>query len=301
MKKTIFFLALITGLLVACERDVDVKLPPHDKKLVVHAQQAQDRFFQIRIGHSLGITEPVNYQNNEQYNVPDAQVLLKQNGAVWDTLHYNTVSRAYEGSKPALLGYRYDVEAAAPGFDKAEGSSAFPPLVRPFRVQLKRNVRVEQDRGPQDEISVTFADDGAATNQYLFRIRRAGGSFADCVFTNDKDVERLVYSEPFYTSECLDGDRLLVSDKNFNGATKTIVFYVNTYEMEAYADQQGNTLRPVLELLHINDDYFRYMKSVNAYDNAQDNPFAEPTNIITNVKNGYGFFTTFAQAADTLQ
>lgn len=152
-----------------------------------------------------------------------------------------------------------------------------------------------------DEITVTFNDDGAKTNYYLFRIRRAEGYSVYCVNTNDKDVERLVYSDPFYEEECLNGDRLLVSDKNFNGTTKTFVFYVSHYEMNEGPDQQGQTVKPTLELLHINEDYFRYMKSVNAYDNALDNPFAEPVNVVGNVKNGYGFFTTFAAAVDTLQ
>lgn len=301
MKKAMLILVPIISLLMACEREADVKIPAHNRKLVIHGQQAQGRFFNIRVGRSLGIGEPVNYQTAKEFDVPNAQVLVKQNDVVIDTLRYNTDSKQYEGSRQPLLGYRYGIEASAPGFDKAEGSSTFPPLVRPQRVQLKRNVRFEQGRGPMDEITVTFADDGPKTNQYLFRIRRADGGFSGCIFTNDKDVERLVYSEPFYTSECLDANRLLVSDVHFNGTVKTIVFYADTYEMNEFIDQQGRTAKPTLELLSINEDYFRYMKSVNAYENASDNPFAEPVNVMTNIKNGYGFFTTYALSVDTLQ
>jgi hypothetical protein len=71
--------------------------------------------------------------------------------------------------------------------------------------------------------------------------------------------------------------------------------------MNEFTNQQGRRMKPTVELLSINEDYFRYIKSVNSYDNALDNPFAEPVNVFSNIKNGYGFFTTFAIAVDTLR
>jgi hypothetical protein len=293
---------LLSGLIIACEREVQVKIPDHEAKLVVHGQQAQDRFFTVRVGRSFGITETISTLNTGQFDVPDAVVLLKQNGIVSDTLKYNTANKRYEGRRQrALLGNSYSIEASANGFGKAEGNSIFPALVQPLGIALKRKARTDQNGDQLDEVTITFKDDGAKVNYYLFRIRRAESPFINCVITNDKDVERLVYSDPFYTEECLDGNRLLVNDKNFNGLTKTIVFYVNTYEMNEATNQQGRKLKPTVELLSINEDYYQYIKSVNSYDNAIDNPFAEPVNVTSNIKNGYGFFTTFALAVDTLR
>lgn len=305
MKKIFLILAIITGLASSCEREANVKIPAHISKLVIQGQQAQNRFFNVRVGRSLSVTEPINNNNQnarQQFDVLNAVVLLRQNNVVVDTLKYNTTDRRYEGrTHRALPGNRYIIEASAAGFEKAEGNSTFPPLVQPLSVTLRRKARVSQSGSELDEITIRFNDDAAKINYYLFRIRRAPGDFAFCVTTNDKDVERLVYSDPFYVDECLDGNRLLVSDRNFNGTTKTIVFYVSNYDMNEMTNQQGRKIKPTLELLHINEDYYRYIKSVNAYDNALDNPFAEPVNVITNIKNGYGFFTTFALAIDTLK
>lgn len=306
MKKVIFILIFITGLASSCEREATVKIPAHTSKLVIQGQQAQNRFFNVRVGRSLSVTEPITNNNNpnaqQQFDVPDAVVLLRQDNVVVDTLKYNTTDRRYEGrTQRALLGNRYIIEASAAGFEKAEGNSTFPPLVQPVSVTLRRKARVNQSGTELDEITIRFNDDAVKINYYLFRIRRAEGGFANCVTTNDKDVERLVYSDPFYVEECLDGNRLLVNDRNFNGTTKTIVFYVSGYNMNEFTNQQGRKIKPTLELLHINEDYYRYIKSVNAYDNALDNPFAEPVNVITNIRNGYGFFTTFALAVDTLK
>lgn len=305
MKKIILILVVITALASSCEREATVKIPAHTSKLVIQGQQAQNRFFSVRVGRSLSVTEPINNNNQnarQQFDVPNAVVLLRQDNVLVDTLKYNTANRRYEGSTHrALQGNRYIIEASAAGFEKAEGNSTFPSLVQPVSVTLRRKARLTQSGTELDEITIRFNDDAAKTNYYLFRIRRAEGEFVYCVTTSDKDVERLVYSDPFYVDECLDGNRLLVNDRNFNGTTKTIVFYVSGYDMNESTNQQGRKIRPTLELLHINEDYYRYIKSVNAYDNALDNPFAEPVNVITNIKNGYGFFTTFALAVDTLK
>lgn len=304
MKKIILILVVITSLASSCEREANVKIPAHISKLVIQGQQAQNRFFSVRVGRSLSVTEPISNNQNaqQQFDVPNAVVLLRRDNILLDTLKYNTANRRYEGSTHrALPGNRYVIEASAAGFEKAEGNSTFPPLVQPVSVTLRRKARVNQNGNELDEITIRFNDDAAKINYYLFRIRRAQGEFAYCVTTNDKDVERLVYSDPFYVEECLDGNRLLMNDRNFNGTTKTIVFYVSGYDMNEFTNQQGRKIKPTLEVLHINEDYYRYIKSVNSYDNALDNPFAEPVNVITNIKNGYGFFTTFALAIDTLK
>ena len=63
----------------------------------------------------------------------------------------------------------------------------------------------------------------------------------------------------------------------------------------------SESTRATVGLLHINKDYFKYLKSLNTYENVQDNPFAEPVNLYSNVKNGYGFFTTYAMAIDSIR
>lgn len=288
-------------LLLACEKPVEIAVPPHQSRLVINGQQAQGRLFNVRVGHSIGITEPVSNQNSRMYDVQDAVVILKQNGVVVDTLVYNRTNLRYEGRRHrGVLGSRYSVEATAQGFVMAEGASAFPELVRPETIALRKNARTSSNNEPLDEIKITLNDPPGQTNYYLLRIRDAGGNYAYCVETTDKDVERLVSSDPFATAECLNGSRLMVADRNFSGKTKVLIFYANSNQMEPRV-QQGRTIRPTIELLSINEDYFRYMKSINAYDNADDNPFAEPVNVVSNITNGYGFFTTFALAVDTLR
>lgn len=47
---------------------------------------------------------------------------------------------------------------------------------------------------------------------------------------------------------------------------------------------------PSFPLEYYNEAYFRYLKSYEYLQYNDDNPFAEPANVYSNVKNGYGVF-----------
>lgn len=300
MRKWILLLCVSAA---GCEKPVEIELPPHAPRLVVHAQQQQGRIFRVRVGRSRGITDTIHNNNFEPFELLNARVLLERNGALVDTLRYNDANRAYEGRHRGQLGSVYTVKVSAPGYADAEGRSAFPDLVQPAAVGLRPGARVNSSGDSQDEIKLTINDPAGKANYYLIRLRSAHGGEIYCVQTPDLDVERLVYSDPFSgaVEECLDGDRLLVSDRNFNGKEKKLVFYVSSNQLNPFNGQDGRQVRPTLELRSINEDYFKYLKSLNALDNADGNPFAEPVNVVTNISNGYGLFTTFAATLDTLR
>jgi hypothetical protein len=109
-----------------------------------------------------------------------------------------------------------------------------------------------------------------------------------------------VYDDPLYGDDCILSDRILLSDINFNGSTKTIIFYMESGPLDPQTSPSG-IRRATVELLHINNDYFKYIKSLNSYENAVDNPFAEPVNLFSNAKNGYGLFTTYGIAVDSIR
>ena len=302
MKKFIISNLIAGFILSACEKDVAVQIPAHKSRLVVNGEVAQNELFMIRVSRSVGIDEPIPQNSTEAFNVINARVLLKQNGVIVDSLNYNNTNKRYEGTKVrAMIGNTYTVVATAPAFGEAEATSYLPSLIRQTHLAIGRKVRTNEHGQPLDEVTITFKDDVSTKDHYLIRIKGAYGQYVFCARTNDKDIERPVSTDPFSTDDCLGGNELLFSDNNFNGTTKTIVFNIFSTELNEYTDRQGNTLRPTIELLHVTSDYFKNFKSLHTYNNTSDNPFAEPVNVFTNIKNGYGFFTTYAMAVDTLR
>lgn len=298
----IIFIIGMAFILLSCERETRITIPPQPPKLVAESRQGQNVFPEARISRTRGVTDPLPLNGQpDQYIVKNAIALLYENDVLKDTLKYNNGTERYKAKITTIqAGRTYKLLLTAPNFPAAEAISFTPVLVPINNLTFTRDARVDANGYSQDEVKLSFTDNGATEDYYLLRILDGYGDWLYCVNTNDKDVEKLVYEDPFYPDDCLQSDRLLLADKNFNGTTKTLIFYTNAGSL----DQQitpGGTRRAAVELLHINKDYYKYIRSLNSYENAVDNPFAEPVNLYSNVKNGYGLFTTYAMAVDSIR
>jgi Domain of unknown function (DUF4249) len=301
--KYIFFITATILILSSCERETHINIPPQIPKLVAESRQGQNVLPEARISRTRGVTDPLPLNGQpDQYVVKNAIALLYENDVLKDTLKYNNGTERYKATITTIqAGRTYKLVLTAPNFPGAEAISFTPVLVPINNLTFTRNVRVDADGNSQDEVKLSFTDNGATEDYYLLRIMDAYGDWLYCVNTNDKDVEKLVYEDPFYPDDCLQSDRLLLSDKNFNGATKTLIFYADAGSLDQQIISPGTTRKATVELLHINKDYYKYIRSLNSYENAVDNPFAEPVNLYSNVKNGYGLFTTYAMAVDSIR
>lgn len=300
--KYILATAAMFCILSSCERETRLNIPPQPPKLVGESLQGQDVFPEARISRTRGVTEPLpRGGQNDPYIVNNATALLYENDILKDSLKYNATSQTYKAAVAKIeAGKTYKLLISAPNFPAAEAISFTPVLIPINNLAFTRNARVDQGGRSQDEIRISFNDNGSTEDYYLMHFLNAYGSYLYCVNSNDRDVEKLVYEDPFYPDECLQGDRLLLSDVNFNGTLKTVIFYADAGLLDQQNTPSG-TRRATVELLHINKDYYKYIQSLNSYENAVDNPFAEPVNLYSNVKNGYGLFTTYAMAVDSIR
>ena len=294
-------IAAILLIVSSCERDAHIDIPPQVPKLVTESEQGQNTFPEARIVHTRSVVDPLPpYGSADPYVVKNAVVLLYENDIFKDSLKYNASDDNYKAAIAKIqAGKTYKLVFSAPNFPTAEAVSFTPTLVPISNMVFTQDARSDADGNPEDEIKMTFSDNGTTEDYYLVRILNGYGDYLYCVTTNDKDVEKLVEEDPLYPEDCLQSNRLLLSDQNFNGTTKTLIFYAGSGELDPATTQSG-LQKARVELLHINKDYYKYIKSLNSQENATDNPFAEPVNLFTNVKNGYGFFTTYAIAVDSI-
>ena len=169
-----------------------------------------------------------------------------------------------------------------------------------------KNVRTNSYNEQQDEITIKI-NDPVETNFYLVKFFHApygpGQEYTIyCTSTADKDIEPIGdNADPLSTDNCFDAGNLLMRDVNFNGREKLLRFYVNSLDLMENSGSNGTIYRPFIKVYRITEEYFKFVKSYNVYYNASDNPFAEPANVFTNVKNGFGTFSAFTMAVDTLR
>lgn len=299
--KSLIFTTAIVFVLSSCERETHINIPPQPPKLAVESRQGQNVFPETWVSRTRGVTDPIPQSGQPNpYIIKTATVLLYEDDVLKDTLRYNNTTERYKASLASIqTGKTYKLVISATGYPTAQAISFTPSQVLINNLSFTPNARFDADGYPQDEVRISFTDQSLTGDYYLIRILDAFGNYLYCVNSSDKDVEKQVDDDPLYSEACLQSDRLLLSDLNFNGTTKTVIFYVESGSLKSH-NTPGGTKRATVELLHINKDYYKYIKSLNTYENANDNPFAEPVNLYTNVSNGFGLFTTYAKAVDSL-
>jgi hypothetical protein len=303
--KNIFFAALFIFALVSCEKNVTIDIPRKDPKLVVHSVLESDQPLSVSIGKTRHILDPGVNGQQDAYIVSNALPVVWENGIAIDTLVYDPVDRIYKTVHQTVIrqGFDYALRISAPGYKDAEAFTKVPDFLSIASITRVHDARIDAYGEHQDEIRIRFSDPPGKDFYQLQVLRSYGpGTYpVGCVQTTDKDVEATGYSDPIAGDDCLDAGNLLLRDDNFNGAEKTIILYVYSSDLMEYPDAAGNIHRPYIRLNRITEDHFRYIKSYALYENASDNPFAEPVNVYTNVKNGYGIFAGYAAAVDTVR
>lgn len=299
-------------LIGACEKTVNIDIPEKEPRLVINGLLVKNDLFKISIGKSRGILMPGNYTVSlaEQYTVKTAIPVIFENGVAIDTLVYQPADFVYKSvrNKRVRDGFVYTIGVAAPGYKTAEAISAVPSQSVITEVRRVKNSRTNSTGDQQDEITIKLNDPAGERNFYMVQIWGADqgfvfGNYIYCVSTADKDVEQIGdNTDPLNADNCYDGSMLLMRDNNFNGGLKQLKLFVNSDQLSEYADPiTHRTYRPYVKVFRITEDEFRYIKSNNAYNSSGDNPFAEPANVYSNVKNGFGIFSLSTQATDTLR
>jgi hypothetical protein len=306
MKKfsLIFLLVLY---LSACEKTVVIDIPRRDPRLVLSGILEKDSTIGVFVSKTRYILDPSDH-TQQQYLIATARPVIYENGVAVDTLVYDPADYSYRsmlGTK-ILGGNNYGIKVSTPGFSEAEAFTSVPSQSMIASVQRVRDARVDGNGIHQDEITLKL-NDPAERNFYLIQIYGSAwggmnGMPVYCVGTTDKDIESIGYNDPMASGECLDGGRLLMKDDHFNGREKQVVFYVESGSLQDIYDPVTNrTWRPYILVKRITEDYFRFLKTLDVYETTGDNPFAEPANVFTNVRNGFGIFTAYTSASDTLR
>lgn len=306
MKKIFAFLIIIFT--TSCEKDIIVDVPPQTVKLVVNGIVRTNTNFRVSVSKTAGV---LDFPGSSGYRVSNAFVQLYENNILKDTLVYDSASNTYsvKRSTRPVAGRTYLLKASAPGFVTAE-TEAITPNPTPIQSITRRvNVRKDASGNFLDELKITFTDEATPGNHYLFRIRnyRYGGGNTvtyggiECMRSSDRDIEGRTNDDPSEFETCIDRE-FFMRDINFNGRTKEVVLFINHTALEPVFIQSLNrNYKPIVELHSITADHYKYSKSIGAYRDAEDNPFAEPVLVYSNIKNGYGIFTTFDLARDTIR
>jgi Domain of unknown function (DUF4249) len=296
-----YILLVIAALFMAsCEKEIKVDVPPHEPRLVINSSTMQGETMKVSVGKSVGVVE---YNNRKSQIIPDATVIVTVDG-VSHTLQYDEMQQTYMSDITVTQGKTYQLKVRVKGFPDAEATAVMPEIVTLSSIRVVPQVRNTNDYGLQDELTLEFTDPATVGDYYMLNINTfpymgnpdsAGYygyyNYSSCVTSPDPSIEEN-FGDPFSEQDCLSSNAIYFNDQLFNGGRKELKLYVQTGMLDGYSTSpNGDTIHPRIELYHLTEGYYKYLKATKyALDN-EGNPFAEPISIYTNIKNGYGIFS----------
>ena len=305
IKKILAWSSLL--IMLSCEKDITVKIPQQRLKLVVNSITVLNRPFTAIVSKTAGTLE---LTTPESYLVSNAMVLLYENSVLKDTLLFNSNTRRYEvkHNTVAKAGFTYQLKASAPEFATVEAKTTMPGRIIIESITRREKVRADADGHMYDEVKIRFTDDRETSNHYVVKFRRPFSNRGNihyesiyCMRSIDTDIDRKTDVDPILFEDCIDRE-FMMADKRFNGAVKELIVFIRNHELQPVLSSVDNKkYKAVTELNNITADQYKYRKSSRAYRDSQHNPFAEPVLVYTNVKNGYGLFSAYNLAIDTIR
>ncbi len=238
-------------------------------------------------------------------NIPDATVTLSE-GTRTITLRYNNVlttdsTQAYyqasTRSFPIRVGRTYKLMVVTANGQQATSSCTIPKPV-PLSGIAFDSLTESQGRFQSRRyfVEVLWQDPAAEQNYY-----QVAGYFRYTTQCASCPVEQ---SGDFPVS-FNDDNRGLFSDVGTDGTLKIsgrafLTSSLLTAEQPGSFFSQYKTARVTMNLLSVDQAYYRYQEAIIRQRRSRNNPFAEPVPIPSNIKGGLGCFAGYNNATQTI-
>ena len=299
------FLFVCSGLIISLlgcgslVQDVNPgNLPTGTTKLVVHSYiSPQDTVLAVVVEVPRAVIGQRPVTNGYQYRQPITVATVDMSdGARTVRLVYSAKDQLYRApirSLPIVAGHTYTLTVTTPyDYPTVSAQCTVPAAVVPSSIQVDSTIENQYGQNQRKYISrLRWQDPTGQVNYY----RVAGQALKtqrqpiynakpprDTVITN---VETIYFQNTgLFSDKSLDGEQFISSKAEYHD----------------YDSISGNglvQLRIIMWLNAIDENYYRYHDALDRQSAANDNPFAEPVLIPSNIQNGLGCFGAFNQAS----
>lgn len=267
-----------------------------NKLVVTGFLSPQDTLLAVKVNRTRPIADPFNSTNGL---VTNAKVTLNSNGRSI-TLTYNAKQQYYQVDAkklPIKAGEAYGLIVETPDGARVTSSCTIPQVVSLQQVLL--DSLQNSDGTKQYFIRYHWQDSAKAKNFYqtisaFAYLRRCQNCSVEEKQKN-KPVSSLVNfgvlanSSGLITDENQDGLKMQ-SERGWLETDSTDK--ANSTAQTVFADYYANAT-VTAALLHVDEAYYRYHTAVELTAKYDDNPFAEPVLIPSNIQGGLGCFSGY--------
>ena len=290
--KKLFLLLSISLVYISCEKIIpfegDVNIP----KLVINSIFQSDSTFKVHVSSSRSVIDTASFQNIE-----DAVVTIKDdNGSIIETLNY-VENGFYIGQTFPQENQTYSLQVTHPNYTNITSSDSLPS---PITINsIDTSTTVDPINGDRLQITLNFNDPESSQNYYLIETYSVNEYL---VIKNSDTTEyeldttkqfMVLTDEVFQNGGSPWREQGLFNDLLFNGQNKALeleIPYENYSGIEVGYEWIYKTLSVRVYLHNISKSYYYYRTSLELYQGASGNPFAQPVQVYSNIENGFGVF-----------
>ena len=298
----------IIGLFVAvfflatCEKEIDLTNPHESKKNVINAIFAVDSTMEVVLYKS-----NLPLSKNEKFDlITDATIEIEESGTkeslIFSGGKYISSGEpegSYKSLKKVEIGKTYHLTVEGKGIYNLKSSIKIPDVPN-----ITNPIFVTTIDG--DELHFTINDPAGEENFYEVAIYY---SFYNIIYNDTDTLFEGPYTDQAYLEikndnqnpiEAVNGSGLLLfKDELFNGKNYPVKLSIFTVSNQYYEDEYipedvpkyGAILIDAnLQISTINKGLYEYNLSVQKQQETVGSPFAEPTQIKSNIENGLGVF-----------
>lgn len=279
MPRNCLFLIVFIWSLVACQTTIEIDTSLEKPKLVVNSLFAPDSTWELSLTRSRSIFDNSGNYNFQPVGEGVFVMICDENNSSVDTLTF-TPDRNYHyiGKTIPVIGRTYRLQIDVNNEVGLEASSRIPASVPIISTKLDSSLYESEE---VVKASIVFHDPQNEVNYYQIKIlKKINNSLGD---------EAIPFSplDPALQNNYSNGS-LLLSDNYFNGKDYEIRLKVNR---SGYR-QSASPVRIVLET--VSEEHFKYFNTKNVQNKANGDPFAQPSQIFSNINNGLGIFAGYS-------
>jgi len=281
---------------------LELPTPEHTPVMAVSAfiNSTSTDSLKFKVTRTFGLFE--ERPNNSEDNLSGAEVKLFEDGNLLYTFNESSNQSGGAYVSPPLLeafggeGKTYKLEVSHPDYETTTATQVMPNAVPLTNIEFRQLEGGGTFDGATGEFKLTFDDPAGEENYYELTATQ------NIVYTYE-DFEGNIIEEEYEQEIYLGSDgppdpnvtegfnyaAMLLSDKNFDG--QTFILSAEFYEyIEIGENGEVTPSTYTIYWKSVTKDYFNYSKSLLDNSNAQDNPFAEPVSLYTNMEGGVGAF-----------
>lgn len=276
MKSIYLFLVFSFVLLSSCQdffyKDVEIEVDKFPPGYAMTALWANDEN-----GNSILVSDAVGILEKSPEPVDSSQLQLSINQKLYG--NYKIGKGTWKiPSFPLAAGDVVDLKLNIQNKAVLESIQTMPDSINILHVKFIRDSLVKGfDQSYYDFFKIRIKDDAASHNYYKVN--------AYYVYDLEEDSTNIQYESRFMEAVDLsrtDGE--IIKDDFFNGKEYELIFRTYSY------DPGYKLIGILLDCHNLSKDYYLFESSKIRSSYSNGNPFAEPTTIHQNIKNGYGIF-----------